>query len=81
VLRPGDVVVIYSDGITEASDAGDEQFGVARLKQMVASHADLPARALVELIFRTVESFSGRTRPLDDQTVMVIRRPPGPVAG
>ncbi len=78
VLRPGDVVVIYSDGITEAADANDEQFGVDRLKTLVAAHADLPARALVELIFQTAEAFSRRARPVDDQTVMVIRRPPGP---
>ncbi|HUD71019.1 MAG TPA: PP2C family protein-serine/threonine phosphatase [Dongiaceae bacterium] len=78
VLRPGNVVVIYSDGITEAADAQDEQFGLERLKTLVAAHADLPARALVELIFKKVEAFSGRARPVDDQTVMVIRRPPGP---
>jgi serine phosphatase RsbU (regulator of sigma subunit) len=71
-------VVIYSDGITEAADARDEQFGVDRLKTLVAAHADLPARALVELSVHKVEAFSGRARPIDDQTVMVIRRPPGP---
>jgi len=76
VMRPGDVVVVYSDGITEAANSRDEAFGVDRLRQAIAAHADLPARGLVDLIFHAAETFSGRARPADDQTVVVIRRPP-----
>ena len=78
VLRPGDVVVLYSDGITEATDRRDEAFGLDRLKAVIAAHAELPARGLLDLIFQSVEAFSSRTRPSDDQTVVVIRRPPLP---
>jgi sigma-B regulation protein RsbU (phosphoserine phosphatase) len=75
VMRPGNVVVIYSDGITEAADANDQQFGMDRLKEIVAANRDLAAKALVDLIFQSVEAFSGRSRPADDQTVLVIRVP------
>jgi len=75
VMRPGNVVVLYSDGITEAADAKDEQFGIDRMKEIVQGNQDLPAKALVDLIFQRVEAFSGRTRPVDDQTVVVIRLP------
>ena len=77
VMRPGNVVVLYSDGITEAADARDSDalFGIERLKEIVASNQDLGARALVDLIFQKVEAFSGRTRPADDQTVVVVRLP------
>jgi sigma-B regulation protein RsbU (phosphoserine phosphatase) len=76
VMRPGDIVVAYSDGITEAANSQDEAFGVDRLRQALAAHPDLPARGLVDLIFHAVGTFSGRARPADDQTVVVIRRPP-----
>jgi sigma-B regulation protein RsbU (phosphoserine phosphatase) len=75
VMRPGDVLVLYSDGITEAEDRAGEAFGLERLKGLIAAHADLQARALLDLIFQKVESFSGRTRPQDDQTIVVVRRP------
>jgi sigma-B regulation protein RsbU (phosphoserine phosphatase) len=77
VMRPGNVVVLYSDGITEAADArnSEELFGIDRLKEIVRANQDLGARALVDLIFQKVEAFSGRTRPADDQTVVVVTLP------
>jgi sigma-B regulation protein RsbU (phosphoserine phosphatase) len=74
-LRPSDVVVIYSDGITEAASPDDEDFGVERLRRTIADNAGLPSKALVDLIFQRVEAFSRRTRPRDDQTVVVVRKP------
>jgi serine phosphatase RsbU (regulator of sigma subunit) len=74
-FEPGDVLVLYTDGITEASDVAGEEFGVDRLKGIIAENAVLPARSLTDLIFQRVEAFSRRTRPRDDQTVVVLRRP------
>lgn len=74
-LSPGGVIVLYTDGITEATNLADESFGVHRLRQTIAENATLPAKSLAELIFQRVEAFSGRTRPRDDQTVVVVRRP------
>ncbi len=74
-VEPGDVIIIYTDGITEATDHAGEAFGVERLKETIAQNATLPARTLAELIFQTVEAFSHRNRPRDDQTVVVARRP------
>ncbi len=75
-LKPGGVLVIYTDGITEASAPNDEDFGVERLKRLVATGSHLPSQALAETIFQQVEAFSRRPRPRDDQTVVVVR-PPG----
>ena len=72
-VRPADVIVIYSDGITEASGPDDEDFGVPRLQRVIADNSALPARALADLIFQKVEAFSRRSRPRDDQTVVVVR--------
>jgi sigma-B regulation protein RsbU (phosphoserine phosphatase) len=80
-LGPGDLIVLYTDGITEAADpahGGDEQFGVARLQSLIADNRSLPARGLVDLVFQRVEAFSGRSRPRDDQTVVVVKVPPLP---
>ena len=74
-VEPGDTVVLYTDGITEATDAAGESFGVEGLKQAIARHAALGAKGLAARIFESVEAFSRRTRPLDDQTVVVVRRP------
>jgi len=72
-VRPSDVIVIYSDGITEAMSPDDQDFGLERLQRIVADNAALSARALTDLIFQKVEAFSRRTRPHDDQTVVVVR--------
>jgi serine phosphatase RsbU (regulator of sigma subunit) len=72
-VRPSDVIVIYSDGITEATGPDDQDFGLERLQRVVADNAALPARALTDLIFQKVEAFSRRSRPRDDQTVVVVR--------
>jgi len=74
-VEPGDLIVIYTDGITEASNGAEEMFGVDRLKEIVGANHALTAKALVDLIFEKVESFSGRARPVDDQTVVAARRP------
>jgi sigma-B regulation protein RsbU (phosphoserine phosphatase) len=74
-VEPGDVVVMYSDGITEAANAADEEFGVDRLKATITAHSGFTARALAEAIFQKVEAFSGRGQPTDDQTVVVLRHP------
>ena len=74
-LRPSDVIVIYSDGITEAQSPEGEDFGVPRLQGLIADHKSLTARALTDLIFQRVDAFTRRARPRDDQTVVVVRHP------
>ncbi len=72
---PSDVIVIHSDGITEATGPDDEAFGVERLERIIADNHALPARALADLIFQKVEAFSRQAPPRDDQTVVVVRNP------
>jgi sigma-B regulation protein RsbU (phosphoserine phosphatase) len=75
IMKPGNIIVLYSDGITEATDSSDEAFGLERLKEVVASNADVPAKELVDIIFKAVEAFSRRPNREDDQTVVAIRLP------
>jgi len=74
-MRPGDLLVLYSDGITEASDARGEQFGQRRLVETVRSVRHRRAAEIVEAVFERVAAFSGGP-PEDDRTAVVIRRQP-----
>lgn len=72
-LAPGDLLVLYSDGITEAVDAKDEEFGMERLTALLEAGRDLPPSALKDRIFAAVESFTRGVAQYDDQTVLVAR--------
>lgn len=73
-LRPGAVLVAYTDGITEAQNDDGEMFEVSRLKAVITSRTWTSAQALVDEIFRAVREFSGSDAPADDQTVTAIVR-------
>ncbi len=72
-LGVGDVLVLYTDGVTEASDESEEQFGVERLEALVRRHAASPAAELVEAIRHDVEACTGERHLNDDLTVVVAR--------
>ncbi len=75
-LSPGDVLVLYTDGITECRHhRSGEEFGLPRLQTLVKRHAALPAVELAQTIFHAVSSFAGSSSPVDDQTIVVVRRP------
>lgn len=73
-LAAGDLVVLCTDGIVEAMNDRDEQFGHARLKALVAQHAAAPLEELVQAVAQSVESHYVGTSPADDLTILVLRR-------
>jgi sigma-B regulation protein RsbU (phosphoserine phosphatase) len=73
VLAPGDLVVLYSDGITEAADAKDEEYGMERLTALLVAGQALPPNVLKDRIFAAVEAFTRGVAQYDDQTVLVAR--------
>jgi serine phosphatase RsbU (regulator of sigma subunit) len=76
VLEPGDVLVVYTDGLTEAEAPGDaaEQYGLERLRAAVARCAAFdPARIASELLL-DVSRFCGGRPAGDDRSVLVVRR-------
>jgi len=70
-LQPDDVLVIYSDGVTEAR-SGEELYGEARLLEAIRAHRGRPVVDLLETIVADVDRFSGRLRE-DDLTLIVAR--------
>jgi sigma-B regulation protein RsbU (phosphoserine phosphatase) len=71
-LEPGDKVVIYSDGVTEAQNPRGEFFGKKRLREIVTSHAAETCTAIHDAIQEGVSAFAEGARQSDDITVVAM---------
>jgi sigma-B regulation protein RsbU (phosphoserine phosphatase) len=72
-LHAGDAFVFCSDGISEAMNVNGEEFGGARLIEVIGASRELPARALVDAIFAAVETFRVGYPPNDDMTAVAVK--------
>jgi sigma-B regulation protein RsbU (phosphoserine phosphatase) len=80
-LEPGDVIVFYTDGITEAMNTSSDLFGEPRLSRLVAEHGHLESGELRERILREVEAFVGSADQHDDMTMILMKVEQVPAAG
>ena len=71
-FSPGDTLLLFSDGITEALDARGAEFGDDALRELWETHGGGPAAATIERIFSAVETFRGRALQSDDMTAVVV---------
>jgi phosphoserine phosphatase RsbU/P len=72
-MQPGDVLVLYTDGVTEAFDARRRMFGEERLEAVVRARAAEPAGSIVKAITAAVSAHAGSTPQSDDITLLVLR--------
>lgn len=72
-LEPGDTLVLFSDGITEAADSDDELFGTSRLRDVLAGHHESPPDQIRDNIVAAVEGFSKGASQADDLTLLLVR--------
>ena len=72
-FRPGDVLVIGTDGLNEARNGEDRMFGYYGLKTTVEATAHLPAHAIVAALFEAVDRHSSGDAAQDDQTLVVLK--------
>lgn len=72
-LRRGDVIVLYTDGISEAMDGNADLFGDSRLSRIVEEHGHLESEELRERILREIESFVGAADQHDDMTMILMK--------
>ncbi|MBI1369576.1 MAG: SpoIIE family protein phosphatase [Planctomycetes bacterium] len=72
-LQPGDVLLVYSDGVTDASNFAGEKFGRERLKQAVRDMAHRPAREIVSHVLWQVRRFVGLNHRPDDMTIVAAK--------
>jgi serine phosphatase RsbU (regulator of sigma subunit) len=73
-LEPGDCLVLYSDGVTDAQNEQGEEFGDARLLAVLRSGTDRSAGTLIDHIFAALDRFAGHAPQFDDITLLVVRR-------
>ncbi len=73
-MEPGDLLCIYSDGITEAAAPDDEEFGMERLTGLLRAGRERPLAELVESIPQAIGEFSQGLPQGDDQTLVLLRR-------
>jgi sigma-B regulation protein RsbU (phosphoserine phosphatase) len=73
VLEPGDVLVAYTDGISEAMNAADHEWGDERLMAAVPSNRVVTARALIERLMTSADAFVAGAPQHDDMTLIVVR--------
>jgi phosphoserine phosphatase RsbU/P len=72
-LGQGDVIVLYTDGITEAMNPSSDLFGDARLSRIVEEHGHLESAELRERILREIETFVGTADQHDDMTMILMK--------
>jgi sigma-B regulation protein RsbU (phosphoserine phosphatase) len=73
-LAPGDLLCIYSDGITECADPDGEELGLERLVELLVEHHDQPLAQILAAIDETTTAFAQGQPQGDDQTVVLLRR-------
>ncbi len=73
-LQSGARLIIYSDGVTEAMNDAEEEFGEERLEKMILENRDLGSAALIEKIYNAVQAHAGSGNYTDDMTMVIITR-------
>lgn len=73
-LLPGDLLLLYSDGVTEATDLRDEEFGMDRTIDVLRAYREQSASAIVNAVLQHIDQFVGAAPQHDDITLMVLKR-------
>lgn len=73
-LEPGDIVALFSDGVTEAQDETENEFGEERTANFIRPLMQESAESIVEKVFAEVDRFAGNAPQYDDITLLIIKR-------
>jgi len=72
-LEPGDTLVLFSDGVTEAMDPDDNLFGVPRLKEVLTGQLECPLDNIKKCVLDAVDNFTRGAHQADDLTLLIVR--------
>ncbi|MBN8216005.1 MAG: SpoIIE family protein phosphatase [Spirochaetes bacterium] len=72
-IDKGDILVLYTDGITEAMNLKRDQYSIERLKEQVKLHMDKPANEMTKVIYADVKEFCGTAPQHDDETLLILK--------
>ncbi len=73
-LEPGDLLLLYTDGVTDATDAQMQSFGMERLERVVFDHGHEPLPDIVSGLEREIDAFAGTAEQFDDIAIVGIKR-------
>ena len=73
-LHPGDNLILFTDGISEAFNEKSEEYGEDRLASFLQANQDFPSPSFIQSLFSDVLRFCGDAKPTDDMTLMCITR-------
>jgi two-component system sensor histidine kinase ChiS len=73
-LNSGDLVVLYTDGITEAENINHEQYGLERLCHLVQINRHSPLWQIKQIVFEDVQQYIGQQKVFDDITLVILRQ-------
>jgi serine phosphatase RsbU (regulator of sigma subunit) len=73
-MRPGDLLVLYTDGIVEAANPEGEEYDLARLEALCRRHAAEPLPAIADVLERDLDAFARGVPFADDRTMVLLRR-------
>ncbi|MDX9791762.1 MAG: PP2C family protein-serine/threonine phosphatase [Candidatus Kapaibacterium sp.] len=74
VMRPGDILALFTDGINEAQDGDGNNYGEARIIELLKKYKDLSAKEITLLIIEDVQKFAAKGKYNDDRTLIIIKR-------
>jgi sigma-B regulation protein RsbU (phosphoserine phosphatase) len=74
MLEPGDALLMYTDGMFEATDASGSEFGIERLQSAFLALRDRPSSEIARTMVEKVAEFTRDRAPEDDRTVVVVKR-------
>ncbi|TGK27576.1 GAF domain-containing protein [Leptospira gomenensis] len=72
---PGDLLILYTDGVSEAMNESSEMYGLENLTRLIERNGEMPLGTLKELIIDTTDAFRGDADPHDDYTLFMVRLP------
>jgi sigma-B regulation protein RsbU (phosphoserine phosphatase) len=73
-FEKGNTLVMYTDGVTEATNTVGEEFGTERLIDLVQKNREATSKELVDIIFKEINEFTNSYNPADDRTLFVVRK-------
>ncbi|HEX9006398.1 MAG TPA: PP2C family protein-serine/threonine phosphatase, partial [Bacteroidota bacterium] len=72
-LRPGDILLLFTDGVSEAMSRDSEEFGEERLERILRGHAELGAQEIIAAVHEHILEFTAGASQSDDITMMVLK--------
>jgi len=74
IMRPGELLILFSDGITEAMNKDNKEFGEEKLRDIISDYKNADPELIIDKIISEVEKHSGSTPQSDDMTLMIIKK-------